>query len=219
MESDVLQQQRIEAELIAARLFRFRARRSLGVLYSLCSILPLLGVILFFTVPFPFAVAGWVAATLAVWFAARSSGLAHLSRMQYGLDFIQGEEGAVYDEKKAIWLSRRMSLTFFLASVWPWAGYVIAASEGFPLIAALFMVVFVAEFVAITLFGHLTKANNVFEWRLEDWAFVVGDVVIAFAALIPGAPGWFWVVATPLFVLCGTKSLYDAPKELALVGP
>ena len=219
MEGRVLQQQRIEAELISARLFRFRARRSLGVLYSLCSILPLIGTILFATTPFPFAVAGTLAGIVVVWFAARSSGLAHISRMQYGLDFIKGEKGSVYDARKEIWLSRRTNLAWFLASAWPWAGYIVADSEGSPLIAAVFMAAFVAEFVAITAFGHLTRASSIFEWRLEDWAFVVGDVVIAFAALVPGAPNWLWVFATPLFVFCGTMSLYDAPKELALVEP
>ena len=219
MEERVLQEQRIEAELITARLFRFKARRSLGVLYSLCSILPLLGVILFATVPLPLAVAGWVAGVLMIWFAARSSGLAHLSRMQYGVEFIRGDKGAVYDAKREIWLSRRTNLAWFLASAWPWAGYILAAGEGLRLIAAAFMAVFAVEFVAITSFGHFTRASSVFEWRIEDWAFVVGDVAIAFAALIPGAPAWFWVIATPLFVICGTKSLYEAPKELALVGP
>ena len=219
MEARVLQQQRIEAELIAARLFRFRARRSLGVLYSLCSILPLLGVILFATVPLPFAVAGSVAGILAVWLAARSSGLAHLSGMQYGLDFIKGEKGGIYDAKKEIWLSRRTNLTWFLASAWPWAGYIVAASEGYQLIAAIFMVAFVAEFVAITSFSHFTRLSSIFEWRMEDWAFVLGDIVIAFAFLIPGAPSWLGGLATPRYVLCGTKSLYDAPQELALFEP
>ena len=186
-------------------------------MYSLCSVLPLLGVILFATVPQPLAIAGVVAGILTVWFAARSSGLANLCRMQYGLDFIKGERGAFYDARREIWLSRRTNLAWFLASAWPWVGYIVATSEGSPLFAAVFMAVFVAEFVAITWFGHFTKASSVFEWRLEDWAFVLGDVVIAFAALIPGAPSWLWVFATPLFVLCGTKSLYEAPKELVLV--
>ena len=156
---------------------------------------------------------------MMVWFAARSSGLAHLSRMQYGLDLIRGDKGAVYDAKREIWLSRRTNLAWFLASAWPWAGYVIAASEGAPLIAAAFLALFVVEFVAITSFGHFTRASSVFERRLEDWVFILGQVAIAFAALIPGVPSWFWVIAAPLFVLCGTKSLYDAPKELALVEP
>lgn len=219
LEEQVLQEQRAEAELIAARLFRFRARRSLGVLYSLCSVLPLTGVILSATVPLSLAVVGVLGGILAVWFVARSSGLAQLSRMQYSLDFIKGGKGVVYDARKEIWLSRRTNFAWFLASAWPWFGYVIATSEGYPFYAAICMMIFVAEFVAITAFSQLTKVSSIFDWRIEDWGFVLGDVCIAFAALIPGAPSWMWVFATPLFVFCGTKSLYDAPKELALIGP
>jgi hypothetical protein len=219
LEEQVLQQQRMEAELISARLFRFRARRSIGVLYSLCSILPLMGVVLFATTPLPFSVAGMVGGILLVWFAARSSGLGQLARMQYSLDFLKGGKGAVYDARGEIWLSRRTNLTWFLASAWPWFGYILASSEGFQLFAAIFMLIFVAEFIAITAFGQLTRKNSILEWRFEDWAFILGDVCIAFAVLVPGAPSWLWVFATPLFVLCGTKSLYDAPKELAMVGP
>lgn len=219
LEEQVLREQRAEAELIAARLFRFRARRSLGVLYSLFSVLPLAGVILFATVPPPLAITGVLVGMFVFWFVARSSGLAQLSKMQYSLDFIKGGKGAVYDARKEVWLSRRTNLAWFLASAWPWFGYVIATSEGYPFYAAVCMIIFVAEFVAITAFSQLTKVSSVFEWRVEDWAFVLGDVCIAFVALIPWAPSWTWVFATPLFVFCGTKSLYDAPKELALIGP
>ncbi len=219
LEEQVLQQQRVEAELIAARLFRFRARRSIGMLYSLFSVLPLMGVILFATVPPLFATAAVLGGILVIWFVARSSGLAQLARMQYSLDFLKGGKGAVYDARRDVWLSRRTNIAWFLASAWPWFGYVVATSEGYPLYAALCMVIFVAEFVAMMAFSQLTRMSSIFEWRIEDWAFVLGEVCIAFAALVPGAPGWTWVFATPLFVFCGTKSLYDAPKELALVGP
>jgi len=73
LEGDVLQQ-RVEAELIAARLFRFRARRGLGVLYSLLSVLPLLGLILYATVSPQLTIAGVVTGTLTVWFVARFYG-------------------------------------------------------------------------------------------------------------------------------------------------
>jgi len=219
MEEEVLQQQRIEAELIAARLFRFRARRSVGVLYSLLSILPLMGVILAATAPIPITIAGVIGGALAIWFVARSSGLAGISRMQYSLGFLKGEKGMVYDARGDVWMATRTNLAWFLASAWPWFGYVVATVEGFPLFAAIFMVVFVAEFAAMAAFSRSPNASSVFEWRLEDWAFVLGDVCIAFVAVISGAPSWTWVFATPLFVLCGTKSLYDAPKELALAAP
>jgi hypothetical protein len=66
LESNVLHQQRIEAELIAARLFRFKARRGLGVLYSLASVVPLVAIILYATVPLTFAIAGAIAGSVAV---------------------------------------------------------------------------------------------------------------------------------------------------------
>jgi hypothetical protein len=212
-----LQRQRIEAELIAARLFRFRARRSIGVFYSLLSILPLMGVILAATVPVPLAIIAVVSGAVVVWAVARSSRLSGISKMQYSLDFLKGEKGLVYDASKDVWLARRTNLGWFLASAWPWFGYIVAITEGSRLFAAIFMLIFVGEFAAIAGLSRFPKVSSIFEWRLEDWAFVMGDVGIAFAAIIPGAPSWTWVLATPLFVLCGVKSLYDAPKELALV--
>src|ERR1017187_1299241 len=140
---DVLQQQRIEAELIAARLFRFRARRGLGVFYSLISILPLLGLILYNTTPLLFAVAGEMAGILAIWFVSRLCGFAAFSRMQYSLDFLKGERGTVYDEKRGLWLSWRRNFAWFFVTVWPWFGYIIANGEGYPYLAALFLVILV----------------------------------------------------------------------------
>jgi hypothetical protein len=94
LESDALQEQRIEAELIAARLFRFRARRGLGVLYSLASVIPLMALILYATVPLPYAIAGTIVGTVAVWFVSRLCGFGEFSRMQYSMDFLKGEVGS-----------------------------------------------------------------------------------------------------------------------------
>ena len=217
MESEVLQQHRIEAELIAARLFRFRARRGLGVFYSLISILPLLGLILYNTTSLPFAVVGEMAGILAIWFVSRLCGFGGLSRMQYSLDFLKGERGTIYDETRGRWLSWRRNLAWLLVSVWPWFGYIIANGEGYPSFAALFLVFLVAELALIMRFSRSTKGDRILDRRVEDWAIIVGDISIGIIAILPGAPAWTWALASPLFVLCGTKSLYDAPKELALV--
>ena len=217
MESEVLQQHRIEAELIAARLFRFRARRGLGVFYSLISILPLLGLILYNTTSLPFAVVGEMAGILAIWFVSRLCGFSGFSKMQYSLDFLKGERGTVYDEKRGRWGSWRRNLGWFLATLWPWFGYIIANGEGYPSFAALFLVFLVAELALIMRFSRSTKGDRILDRRVEDWAIIVGDISIGIIAILPGAPAWTWALASPLFVLCGTKSLYDAPKELALV--
>jgi hypothetical protein len=217
LQEDVLQQHQIEAELIAARLFRFRARRSLGVFYSLISTIPLLALILYATIPLPLAIAVTVAGIIAVWFVARLCGFGGFSKMQYSLDFLKGERGTVYDERKSRWLSWKRNFVWFLATLWPWLGYILANAEGYPDFAAMFLVIYVAELALILRLSRSTKEDGVVERRMEDWAFIVGDIFIAFVAILPGAPVWTWALATPLFVFCGTKSLYEAPKEFALV--
>jgi hypothetical protein len=163
------------------------------------------------------AIAGSVAGIIATWFVARLCGFGGFSKMQYSLDFLKGERGAIYDEKRGSWLSWRRNFVWFLATLWPWLGYILANAEGYPEFAAIFLVIYVAELVLILTFSRSTKEDRIVERRMEDWAFIVGDISIAFIAILPGAPVWTWAFAAPLFVLCGTKSLYEAPKELALV--
>jgi hypothetical protein len=218
LETDVLQQERIEAELIAARLFRFRARRGLGVFYSLVSIIPLIGLILYATVPPFLAITGVIACSLTIWFIASACGFGGFSKMQYSLDFLRGQKGAIYDEKQDRRLSWRSTSTWFFAIFWPWIGYSIANAEGYPLLAAVFLVILAAELALIRTFARSAKAEDlILERRVEDWAMALGPVLIGITAILPGAPGWTWALASPLYVVCGTKSLYDAPRELALV--
>jgi hypothetical protein len=132
--------------------------------------------------------------------------------MQYSLDFLKGKGGTTYDERRGRWLSWR-NFVWFLLTVGPWLGYTVANEEGYPIFAGMSLVI-----VALILgFSQATKQDRIVERRVEDWAFVAGMILIAFAAILPGAPVWTWVLASPLFVFCGTKSLYEAPKEFALV--
>ena len=183
------------------------------MLYSLASIIPVLALILYATIPLPYAIAGAVAGTVAVWFVARLCGFGGFSRMQYSLDFLKGEEGTIYDERGSRRLSWGRNLMWFLLTVGPWLGYTIANEEGYRIFAGMFLVI-----LALALgFSQATKQDRIIERRVEDWAFASGIILIAFVALLPGAPEWTWALASPLFVLCGTKSLYEAPKEFALV--
>ena len=207
----------MEAELIAGRLFRFRARRSIGVFYSLGSILPLLGIILSISpVTRPFIIPGVIAGLLLVWSVARLSGFRGFSKMQYSLDFLEGKRGSTYDDKKTPWLSWKRGFALFIASCWPWFGYIIT-DQGHSFVAGIFLAIFVVELVLIRALSRSKKDNSIVERRGEDWAVIAGVVIVAFAALLPGAAGWTWALASPVFLLTGIKSLYDAPKELAMV--
>jgi hypothetical protein len=217
LDKSTLQQQQIEVELIAARLFRYRARRGLGVFYSLMAIIFPWAIALYLTVPLPFVILGLIAAYLPIWFVAKLSGFSGLSRMEYSLDFLKGERGMIYDERGYRWTYWGKSLARYFATLLPWFGYSIANQEGYPDVSAIFLLIVVAAFVSLEIFSRSRKKNGILERRVEDWAIIVGSLTIAFVANIPGAPVWTWTLATPLFLICGIKSLYEAPKELALV--
>jgi hypothetical protein len=209
----------MDAELITARLFRFRARRSLGLYYSLVSIVPVLGTILSLTGSASLVIAGILAGVILTWSLARLWGFARFSKMQYSLAFLKGEKGEVYDEKGDRKLSFRRDLARFIAIVWPWFGYIIAIVEKHPFIAILFPALFILELVLIKVLSSSSKKKkgDILQMKSEDWTMVLGCILIAMVAIIPGAPGWTWTLASPIFLGSGIKSLYDAPKELALV--
>jgi hypothetical protein len=216
LERDAFLQQQIETELIATRLFRFRARRGIGVFYSIISIVPMLGIILYLTVPLLLVVSGIVVAYFAVWYIARLCGFAGLSRMQYSLDFLKGEKGTIYGTDNR-WLSLAKGFARFLFSVWPWLAYSISSQLGQPYLAAIFLLVLLVQSVLIELYSRSRNKNRILERRVEDWVVIVGSISIALLAILPGASVWTWALATPILLLSGIKSLYDAPKELALV--
>ena len=198
-------------------------RRGLGVFYSLIAIMPVVGIVLYLTVPLLFVVSGLITGYVSIYIAARLSGFAGLTRMQYSLDFLKGKRGKIYDEKGYRLISWSKSFaSFFLLIAFPWLAYSIADQEGQTTLASIFILILIATFAIIEVFRRLkgkkdTDIFRVFERRAEDWAIIVGSFSIALLANVSGAPVWTWAVASPIFLLAGIKSLYDAPKELALV--
>jgi hypothetical protein len=222
LERNEILKEQIEVELIASRLFRYKVRRGLGVFYALMSVMPIVGIALYLTVPTVFVVAGLVIGYLAIYVIARLCGFSGLTRMQYSLDFLKGERGKTYNEKGY----RRISWTknfasFFLLIVLPWLVYSITAQEGYTTLSSFVIGVLIAVLVILELRTRSKQGDEkclrVFERRVEDWAIIIGSFSIAFLANIPGAPVWTWALASPIFLVSGIKSLYDAPKELALV--
>jgi hypothetical protein len=185
--------------------------------------MPILGIILYLTVPLLTVLSGLMAGYLAIYVVARFSGFEGLSRMQYSLDFLRGKRGKVYDEKGY----RRISWTksfasFFLLIVFPWLAYSIADQEGYTTLASVIILILITAFAIIEAISRLRRKKDnknigVFERKAEDWAIIVGSLSIALLANVSGAPVWTWALASPIFLLAGIKSLYDAPKELALV--
>ncbi len=223
MEKGNLEQQQIDAELIAARLFRYKVRRGLGVFYTLIAIMPVLGIILYLTLPLLFVLSGLIAGYFAVYIVARLSGFAGLTRMQYSLDFLKGKRGMTYDEKGYRVISWSKSFaSFFLLIALPWLAYSIADQEGQTTLSSIFILILIAVFAIVEAVTRLRDKKEkdsirVFERRAEDWAIIIGSFSVALLANVSGAPVWTWAIASAIFLLAGIRSLYDAPKELALV--
>jgi len=100
-EYSLLQQQRMEAKAAMLRIFRFKARRGVGVFYSLVSLL-LLGAFLLFGRSYsPFLVlAGVFVAATAVWYVAEAAGFRGFDRMTYSLEFLEGGEELVRERRR-----------------------------------------------------------------------------------------------------------------------
>jgi formate-dependent nitrite reductase membrane component NrfD len=175
------------------------------------------------TVPILFVVSGLVAGYVAIYIASRLSGFEGLSRMQYSLDFLRGRRGRTYDEKSYHPISwTKSSASYFLLIVFPWLAYSIADQEGQMTLASIFILILITVFSVVEIISWRRRKKDekgigVFEKRAEDWAILIGSFSIALLANVPGAPVWTWAVASPILLLAGIKSLYDAPKELAQV--
>jgi hypothetical protein len=214
--------QQAETELIAARLFRYKVRRGLGVFYALIAAMPIVGIVLYLTVPTFLVVSGLIAGYLGIYLVARFCGFSGLTRMQYSLDFLKGERGRIYDEKGYRWISWTKSFaSFFFLIVLPWLAYSIADQEGYTTLSTLFVLILIVALVTTEILNRSKskekKSYSVLDRGVEDWAVIIGSLSIALLANLPGAPVWTWALASPIFLLSGIKSLYDAPKELALV--
>jgi hypothetical protein len=223
LEREELFQQQAEAELIASRLFRYRVRRGLGVFYSLIAAMPIVGITLYLTVPAFFVVCGLIAGYLVIYIVARLSGFSAITRMQYSLDFLHGGRGLTYDEKGYRRVSWTKSfLNFFLLIVLPWLAYSIADQEGYTTLSSLIVLTLITTWILVEIFSRRKRSSdkkgiNVLDRKVEDWVVIIGSLTIALLANVSGAPVWTWALASPIFLLSGIKSLYDAPKELALV--
>ena len=198
------------------RLFRFRARRGVGVSYSLSALFILTIAVLIAESASPYltvavALAGW----LAFWYVRELAGFRGLERMVSSLDFVDGGEDLVHERMRWYTNPNYMRL---LPVIWA-CGYVVASLEGLSLLSGLFVLTWVAQVALVRVFILSRSHNSILEPRAEDWATVIGIGLILLSGLLTQNLLWGLLIAFPIFLGCGLKSLYDAPKELTRVSP
>jgi hypothetical protein len=208
------EEQRAEAKTAMLRLFRFRARRGVGVLYSLDSLLFWAAAVLFSLPLSPYVV---IAVLVVCWLPARyvasMAGFRGFDSMEYSLDFLEGGEELARDRRK--WY-RSPRFQLVVSAFWVLA--VVAASM--LELSWLVLVLLLTLVGAVVLLRTITlsrKEEGIFERRPEDWVVVGALAPLAALALFAGSPSWCFLFAVPIFLISGLKSLCDAPKELTHV--
>jgi hypothetical protein len=206
-----LEDQRKEAGDIVQRWFRFRARRGIGVFYSLISIFPVLGTILSAFSVSPVVIYSCI--TLAVFlmlFFAKSTGIQSFDKMTATIRLLKDDSAKDRSYSAAA--------LFVVFALWPWLGYLISTLLHQPVFAILFALTWLVELVLYRLLGSHRKTNSIIDVRVEDWVIIIAFPLAAIISTIGILPHetWFsaFLLISPLVLLAGMKSLYEAPKEL-----
>jgi hypothetical protein len=209
------EQQLMEAKAAMLRMFRFSARRGIGVFYSLYSLFLLAVAELLKLVASPYlTLAGVIVAGAALWYFSKAAGFRGFDRMAYSLEFLEGGESLAARRQR--WYSR--PAFFRLASIFWGGAFVVARVEGASSLSLLFLTAWMTQIALLRVFAFSGGDDvGVFERRLEDWAVVavLPLMVICFAAT--GSLALGYLVAAPIYLVSGLKSLYDAPGELTRV--
>lgn len=209
-----LEGQRKEAGEIVYRWFRFRARRGLGLFYSLLSFLPLIGSILgTLFASEDVTLAGITVGIVCFWVVARVAGFRGFGRMRSTIELLKEDVpmgGRSQDLKRAA--------TFVVIVLWPWIAYAVATTMGNAPLEVLFALVWLVEFVTFRVVTLKRNKNPIVGLRIEDWVVIVSIPVAALLSafqIVSNAPPFFgFTLVSPLLLFSGLKSLYDAPKEL-----
>jgi len=207
-----LEGQRKEAGDIVYRWFRFRARRGLGLFYSLLSVLPVFGSILgTLFVSENVTLVGVTVGIVCVWIVSRTAGFQGFGRMRGTIDLLKGDDSNGGSEL-------RRTTTFLLIAVWPWIAYAAASALGQQYLEVLFALTWLVEFVVYRVFSLRRNKNPIVTHTIEDWLVVFCiplAALISAIQIIPGSPPFYgFVLVSPFLLLAGIKSLYEAPKEL-----
>ncbi|MGA2664768.1 MAG: hypothetical protein ABSF83_07475 [Nitrososphaerales archaeon] len=208
-----LEAQRREAEGIVYRWFRFRVRRGLGVLYCFFSFLPVLGTILYaLSGSLDVSLVGGTVAGVCASLVFRAAGFRGFSRMTSTMELLKGVDGRRGRLRSAV--------GFMVLVIWPWIACGISFVIGRTTLAEAFAVVWLVELVVYRLVVARRAGDPIAEPRVEDWlalfSFPLGALLSTIQSLPPVIHGYGFLLVSPLLLISGIKSLYDAPKELVV---
>ncbi len=199
---------RHDAGEMAIRIFRFRARRGIGVFYGSFSILVMASFLLdsLFNSLVLLGIV-WIAGGFAVWYLSRISGFVAFGRMEYTMSLLEDRE--TERERKG----RVAIIRTYSNRIWPWLVFIILLGLGYVDIAVWFPLIWVILMFVKWHRGFSKKGSIIVEFKTEDWVFSASLAIAAFLVIFPGIGLEGFVFALPFFTFASLRSLYSAPEE------
>jgi DNA-binding MarR family transcriptional regulator len=213
-----LEDERQEPRNIALALFRFKARRGIGVYYTLLATVPIL-VALFdtYSAPSYLTLISVGLLILSILFLARWAGMKRFYQMRLVMAFFeQQNEG----EKQRLKLRGVLgSARTVLITLLPLIAAAVFVSTGSAILASGVLIGLVSYMIAYYIFVFSRQlADAVLPWQVEDWLIVALPttlLLLSFFRVIGTTP--YLVSLLLLLLLAGLKSSYDAPQALVQV--
>jgi hypothetical protein len=197
---------------IALAIFRFRARRGLGVFYAAISTIPLLVTILKeYPTPGYVYVVSLVLLMTAIWLVSRAAGMKGFYNMNKAIDLYEYGKQEPKRSSEIFKLVRTLFLFIF-----PFALFAVLEIYNLNVYAALLIFVWVIVWVFLNIFSYSRQSKNrILSRRIEDWiALPIAMTLLILNALPVVGSVISFSFATPVLLLAGIKSLYQAPEEL-----
>jgi len=208
LEKAEFERYRRDAGEMAIRIFRFKARRGIGIFYGSFSILITASFLLdlFFKSLVLLGIV-WIAGGFAVWYLSRISGFVSFGRMQYTMSLLEDREA------EGEWKQGVALVITYANRIWPWLLFIVLIGFGYVYIAIWFPLIWVILLLVKWHRGFSKKGSIIIEFKAEDWVFAVSLAIAAFLVIVPGVGLDGFVFALPFFTFASLRSLYSAPEE------
>jgi DNA-binding MarR family transcriptional regulator len=200
---------------IALALFRFRARRGIGVYYALLSTIPILvGIMDTLSAPSYLTLISVGLLVLTILFLARLAAMKRFTQMGLAIDISQQTQISKKRPNRLLESARTVMVTLL-----PLVAAVVFEITGNAILGSLVLIAFVAYLVTYYVFVSSRQAKDIVTpLRIEDWLTAVFPPTLLLFS-------FFQVIDTTtyltslllLFLLVGVKSSYEAPQALVHV--
>jgi len=214
----LLEEEEQKPKNIALSIFRFRARRGIGVYYALLSTAPiLLGVLVSLSAPLYFILISVGLLVLGILFFARLAGMKRFYQMRLVMDLFEQKPK---QEKQGHRLNRLLeSARTVLVTLLPLVAATIFEVTGSAILGSIVLIAFVTYVIAYYLLVFSRQsADSVLPWRIEDWLVAVFPPTLLLLSFFQAISiTTYLVLLLLLFLLAGVKSSFEAPQELVRV--